>query len=45
MEKTDGYRRYCIGGVQYLAAAQGGQSTPIVMVNPNGSPLECQLLP
>ena len=45
VEKTDGYRRYCIGGVQYLAAAQGGQSTPIVMVNPNGTPLECQLLP
>ena len=45
MEKTDGYRRYCISGVQYLAAAQGGQSAPIVMVNPNGTPLECQLLP
>ena len=45
VEKTDGYRRYCIGGVQYLAAAQGGQSAPIVMVNPNGTPLECQLLP
>ena len=45
VEKTDGYRRYCIGRVQYLAAAQGGQSAPIVMVNPNGTPLECQLLP
>lgn len=44
IEKTDGYRRYCIAGVQYLAAAQGGQSAPIVMVNPNGSPLACQLV-
>lgn len=45
VEKTDGYRRYCISGVQYLAAAQGGQSAPIVMVTPNGSPLTCQLVP
>ncbi|WGE89978.1 hypothetical protein [Actinobacillus arthritidis] len=44
VEKTDGYRRYCIAGVQYLAA-QGGQSSPIVMVNPNGSPLACNLAP
>ncbi|WP_150539724.1 hypothetical protein [Actinobacillus vicugnae] len=44
VEKTDGYRRYCIAGVQYLAAAQGGQSSPIVMVNPNGSPLACNLV-
>lgn len=44
VEKTDGYRRYCIAGVQYLAPAQGGQTTPIVMVNPNGSPLACQLV-
>lgn len=45
VEKTDGYRRYCIAGVQYLAASQGGQTTPIVMVNPNGSPLQCNLVP
>lgn len=45
VEKTDGYRRYCIGGVQYLAASQGGQTTPVVMVNPNGSPLQCNLVP
>lgn len=44
VEKTDGYRRYCIAGVQYLAAAQGGQSAPVVMVNPNGSPLACNLV-
>lgn len=44
VEKTDGYRRYCIAGVQYLAPAQGGQSTPIVMVTPNGAPLACQLV-
>lgn len=44
VEKTDGYRRYCIAGVQYLAPAQGGQTTPIVMVNPNGSPLACHLV-
>lgn len=44
VEKTDGYRRYCIAGVQYLAAVQGGQSSPIVMVNPNGSPLACNLV-
>lgn len=44
VEKTDGYRRYCIAGVQYLAPAQGGQTTPIVMVNPNGSPLACNLV-
>ncbi|AKO45609.1 hypothetical protein [[Haemophilus] ducreyi] len=45
VEKTDGYRRYCIAGVQYLASMQGSQSAPIVMVNPNGSPLQCNLLP
>lgn len=45
VEKTDGYRRYCIAGVQYLAAAQGGQTPPVVMVNPNGSPLQCNLIP
>lgn len=45
IEKTDGYRRYCIAGVQYLAAAMTGQSAPIVMVNPNGSPLACNLIP
>ena len=44
VEKTDGYRRYCIAGVQYLAPAQGGQTTPIVMVNPNGLPLQCNLI-
>lgn len=44
VEKTDGYRRYCIAGVQYLAPAQGGQTTPIVMVNPNGLPLQCNLV-
>ena len=44
VEKTDGYRRYCIAGVQYLAPAQGGQTTPIVMVTPNGSPLACNLV-
>lgn len=45
IEKTDGYRRYCISGVQYLAAAQAGQAAPVVMVNPNGSPLQCHLVP
>ncbi|QLB19023.1 hypothetical protein [Mannheimia granulomatis] len=45
VEKTDGYRRYCIAGVQYLAAAQSGQTPPVVMVNPNGSPLQCNLIP
>lgn len=45
VEKTDGYRRYCISGVQYLAAAQPGQTPPVVMVNPNGTPLQCNLLP
>lgn len=44
VEKTEGYRRYCIAGVQYLTAAQGGQSSPIVMLNPNGSPLACHLV-
>lgn len=45
VEKTDGYRRYCISGVQYLVAAQGTQASPIVMVNPNGTPLQCNLIP
>ena len=45
VEKTDGYRRYCLAGVQYLAAAQGGQTAPIIMLNPNGKPLECNLVP
>ncbi|SUT86294.1 Uncharacterised protein [Actinobacillus ureae] len=44
VEKTDGYRRYCISGVQYLIAAQGSPSAPVVMVNPNGSPLACNLV-
>ena len=48
IEKTDGYRRYCIEGVQYLIPALAGQTVqaaPVVMVKPNGSPLECRLLP
>lgn len=45
VEKTDGYRRYCISGVQYLVAAQGAQASPVVMVNPNGTPLQCNLIP
>ncbi|AWW34728.1 hypothetical protein CT138_07635 [Mannheimia varigena] len=45
VEKTDGYRRYCISGVQYLIAAQGMQTSPVVMVNPNGTPLQCNLIP
>lgn len=45
VEKTDGYRRYCISGVQYLIAAQGVQTSPVVMVNPNGTPLQCNLIP
>ncbi|MDD0824723.1 hypothetical protein PTQ27_09655 [Mannheimia sp. AT1] len=45
VEKTDGYRRYCIAGVQYLAASHNGQTAPTVMVNPNGSPLQCNLIP
>lgn len=45
VEKTDGYRRYCISGVQYLVAAQGVQTSPTVMVNPNGMPLQCNLIP
>lgn len=45
VEKTDGYRRYCISGVQYLIGVQGVQTTPVVMVNPNGSPLQCNLIP
>lgn len=44
IEKTDGYRRYCISGVQYLIPAQGSQAMPVVMVNPNGKPLECQIV-
>ncbi len=48
IEKTDGYRRYCIEGVQYLIPALAGQTVqaaPVVMVKPNGSALECRLLP
>ena len=48
IEKTDGYRRYCIEGVQYLIPALAGQTVqaaPVVLVKPNGSPLECRLLP
>lgn len=48
IEKTDGYRRYCIEGVQYLIPALAGQTvqaSPVVMVKPNGTPLECRLVP
>lgn len=48
IEKTDGYRRYCIEGVQYLIPALAGQTvqaSPVVMVKPNGSLLECRLVP
>lgn len=48
IEKTDGYRRYCIEGVQYLIPALAGQTvqaSPVVMVKPNGNPLECRLVP
>ncbi len=44
IEKTDGYRRYCISGVQYLAAVANGSTAPTVMVTPEGKPLTCQLV-
>ncbi|OOS00534.1 hypothetical protein B0187_01110 [Haemophilus paracuniculus] len=43
VEKTDGYRRYCLNGVQYLAAPLAGQAAPILMVNKDGSPAQCQI--
>lgn len=43
VEKTDGYRRYCLNGVQYLAAPLAGQAAPILMVNKDGLPAQCQI--
>lgn len=45
IEKTDGYRRYCIEGVQYLAAAINASTAPTMMITPEGKPLACNLVP
>lgn len=44
VEKTEGYRRYCLNGVQYIASGQG-ENAPTPMLAKNGLPAECKILP
>ncbi|MGX2967505.1 hypothetical protein ACWIW6_05560 [Ursidibacter sp. B-7004-1] len=41
IEKTAGYSRYCLNGVQYLISATNNQLPPTLMVDKNNAPVQC----
>ncbi|MGX2974968.1 hypothetical protein ACWIUH_07055 [Ursidibacter arcticus] len=41
IEKTTGYSRYCLNGVQYLISATNNQLPPTLMVDKNNAPVQC----
>ncbi|WP_301099217.1 hypothetical protein [Otariodibacter sp.] len=45
IEKTGGYARYCLNGVQYLMSTTNTQSPPTLMVDKNNTPVQCVILP
>lgn len=44
IEKTNGYLRYCLNGVQYLVSAINPQLAPTLMVDKTGAPVQCQIV-
>ncbi|WP_373766525.1 hypothetical protein [Glaesserella sp.] len=45
IEKTPGYSRYCLNGIQYLISAANTQLPPTVMVDKNNAPMQCVIAP
>ncbi|QGM80966.1 hypothetical protein [Otariodibacter oris] len=45
IEKTGGYARYCLNGVQYLMSTTNNQLPPTLMVDKNNAPVQCVILP
>ncbi|MCK3656383.1 hypothetical protein A4G19_11735 [Pasteurellaceae bacterium Macca] len=41
IERTPGYLRYCLNGVQYLVGAGNTQLAPTLMVDKNNTPVQC----
>ena len=41
IEKTAGYSRYCLNGVQYLISNTAAQLPPTLMVDKNNAPVQC----
>ena len=44
IEKTAGYSRYCLNGVQYLISATNNQLPPTLMVDKNNAPVQCIIM-
>lgn len=45
IERTAGYSRYCLNGVQYLLSASNNQLPPTLMVDKNNAPVQCVITP
>lgn len=45
IEKTSGYLRYCLNGVQYLVPTANTQLAPTLMVDKNNAPAQCAIAP
>lgn len=45
IEKTTGYLRYCLNGVQYLISQTNTQLPPTLMVDKNNAPVQCRIEP
>ncbi|MDO9663984.1 hypothetical protein [Glaesserella parasuis] len=41
IEKTPGYLRYCLNGVQYMVGANNSQLPPTLMVDKTNAPVQC----
>lgn len=44
IEKTQGYLRYCLNGVQYLISTANTQLPPTLMVDRNNAPAQCTIV-
>lgn len=45
IEKTPGYMRYCLNGVQYLISVSNTQLPPTLMVDRTNAPAQCVIVP
>lgn len=45
IEKTAGYLRYCLNGVQYLISTANTQLPPTLMVDRTNAPAQCVIVP
>lgn len=45
IEKTAGYMRYCLNGVQYLISTANTQLPPTLMVDRTNAPAQCVIVP